>query len=459
MNALLRTISLLVLCELNALAADTLNDWKSVEIGKAGELTVRLRVKPSASLADEEWLAIEFENHGKSDIKIDMAQYRIESERSNLETGIFVSSGSLAHGNAHDLFPDAWDTVPIAERVVPPGVYRMIDHPSLYSSALLGLPPGDGCLVKAQVFVDLRINHERVKLEAKKFEFQWLYPDAKGFDAMRLRLLHLLANPRNAVQHAYILYTLLAVPELAQAASAQQLLAAIEPRVEAFSGRQYVLEHLNNQYAGESAVVEYFFSRIVDTDTLITEDLRSVPKVWDSRFLPALLNRFDVRHDSVSDVFVILRQQGTPQRAETQIASRLSNALLRFGWIEPGETYVPSVLAYQISLMGHTCDRNMIPRLMPYLDDKTQTIDVTQPGLSLDIRLPPLRVCDNALEAILEILDGSPGKGYKDAGFKFSSVRGARPQDVAEITEMRDKMITTVKQRLAELNGQPKEPR
>lgn len=450
---------LLVLSEINVLAADNIADWTAIEVGRTGDLIVRLRVRQETSLADEDWIAVEFDNVGKSDVKIDMAQYRMESERFNLETGIFVSSGSLVSGNTFDLFPHARDTIPVAERVVPPGVYRMIDHPSLYSSALLGLPPGDGCLVKAQIFVDLRIDNERVKLEAKKFEFQWLYPDAKGFEAMRLRLLHLLANPRNAVQHAYILHTLLAVPELAEAASAQQLLAAIEPRVEAFSGRQYVLEHLNNHYAGESAVIDHFFSRIVDSDTLITEDLRSVPKVWDSRFLPALLNRFDVRRDSVPDIFVILRQQGTPQRGDKQIASRLSNALLRFGWIEPGETYVPSVLAYQISLMGHTCDRAMIPRLMPYLDDKTQTIDANQLGLSLDIRLPPLRVCDNALEAILEILDGSPGKGYKDAGFKFSSVRGARPQDVDEITEMRDNMITTVKQRLAELNGQPKDQR
>jgi hypothetical protein len=332
----------------------------------------------------------------------------------------------------------------------------MIEHPSFCSSAMLGLPPCDGCLVKAEVFVDLRINNELVKLEAKKFEFQWLHPDAMGIDAMRSQLLYLLANPRNAVQHTYILQALLAVPELAQAASAQQLLAAIGPREDSFSGREHVLEHLNNHYAGAPIVVDYFYSRIVDTDKRITEDLQRVPKIWDSRFLPALLNRFDVHGHRWNDIFVILRQHGTPQRSDPQIASRLSNSLLRFGWIDPRQQYAPSALASNLTLMGHTCDRNMIPQLTPYLNDTTQTIDLTQAGLRIDIRLPPLRVCDHALEAILEILDGGSGKAYKAAGFKSTTTRRAGPDDGAEINRIRDRMITALKQRLVELNGQPK---
>jgi len=46
-------------CLTTANAAEDFASWQSIKLGQAGDLTVRLRVKKQASLADVEWLAIE----------------------------------------------------------------------------------------------------------------------------------------------------------------------------------------------------------------------------------------------------------------------------------------------------------------------------------------------------------------------------------------------------------------
>jgi len=46
----------------------------------------------------------------------------------------------------------------------------------------------------------------------RPFEFEWAYPDAAGFQRMRVRLKALLDDPNQRVAHAYFLHTLLKRP-------------------------------------------------------------------------------------------------------------------------------------------------------------------------------------------------------------------------------------------------------
>ena len=117
--------------------------WRTVPVGKVGGIEVRLRLLSPATLADEEWIALEFENRGQKPVRVVNARYRMESRRHGLATGKPLTSGGLASGNAYDLFSEAWETTPVTI-VLLRGTHRVVEHPSRYSSTLLGLPPKAG---------------------------------------------------------------------------------------------------------------------------------------------------------------------------------------------------------------------------------------------------------------------------------------------------------------------------
>jgi hypothetical protein len=65
-------------------------------------------------------------------------------------------------------------------------------------------------------------------------------------------------------------------------------------------------------------------------------------------------------------------------------------------------------------------------------------------SLPLSYRVPPLRVCDVALDATLTLLDGSPDEAYRRAGpLPF----GCDSLDAA-YADLRDRMIAALKRRL-----------
>ena len=78
-SSLLFLVSILTLS--GATIADEMDAWQVIEAGRSGELTVRFRVKRAASLADKDWIAIEFDNQGDEDIELESASYRFTSTR------------------------------------------------------------------------------------------------------------------------------------------------------------------------------------------------------------------------------------------------------------------------------------------------------------------------------------------------------------------------------------------
>src|SRR4051794_40694272 len=81
------------------------NVWRETVVLKDKDLTVRLKVLARPSLADTEWMALEFENRGKKPLTVEQAYYWMTAEYRPLGAGQSSGSGSLASGNTHDLFP------------------------------------------------------------------------------------------------------------------------------------------------------------------------------------------------------------------------------------------------------------------------------------------------------------------------------------------------------------------
>ena len=458
MRYLVVVVGMFLLGTLTPVGADDL-DWEKVNVAKDGQLEINVRFKKKASFADTQWLAIEFDNRSDEDINIKNARYRIESERFDIATEKPKSSGSLASGNEYDLFPHAWKSAPVADRIVKPGIYRMIDHPSLYSSALLGQPSKDGILVKATIHVSIEVNGKQTSSDAQ-FEFQWLHLGEKGTAQMQTRLKSMLKNPRDVVQHAYILNAHLRIPGVSQAVTSEELIKALPQRTQAFSGRGYILEHINQNHAKDPSVIAYFHKRLKAADKLIADDLRQLPDIWHDDFLEPLVVLIEGDDKELHNAFAVLGLHESPQKNDPQLARRLSAALTQKGFLDglKFETDGQAALAsINLRLYGKTHDRDIIPKLAPLLDNKTQICDPKRLSFASAFdnpdlpALPPLRVCDHALEAILTILDGEPNEAYKAAGvISLKEFRiGAEIDELSRATsEMRDKMIVTLEKRL-----------
>jgi hypothetical protein len=94
--------SFMALLPAATLLADDIANWKTYPLASHQNLTVNLHVGPEATLADEEWIAIEFVNQGGSLIELKEASYLMK--RTDRDFG---GQPSLAGGNKQSLFPDA----------------------------------------------------------------------------------------------------------------------------------------------------------------------------------------------------------------------------------------------------------------------------------------------------------------------------------------------------------------
>ncbi len=84
------------------------------------------------------------------------------------------------------------------------------------------------------------------------FQFEWLYPDAAGLQRMRARLKVLLTQPDPKLKRYYITSGLLQVPDVAQAVSVDELLAALEIRGHSRSSCPCIWEYLRVRAASDA---------------------------------------------------------------------------------------------------------------------------------------------------------------------------------------------------------------
>lgn len=177
-----------------------------------GDLSVVLLYPESATLADQEWLSVEFRNAGSEKIEIADASYRMDMEIWAADE--LRMTGNLASGNTYALFPHCWEVTPVAPRYVEPGIYTVSQHPSRYSSALLPIPSDHAFKVKANIHFRLTLadgTHISTPREGFPFSFRWEKPDAKGLATIEEEILAMLENPepKSASVHSYRLNALL----------------------------------------------------------------------------------------------------------------------------------------------------------------------------------------------------------------------------------------------------------
>ncbi len=335
----------------------------------------------------------------------------------------------------------------------PNKAHAVIDQPSDYSSALLGVGQKGGWLVRARfhVTVDLKGGGQlKTADQGVPFDFDWVYPDEAGFAAMRDRLRKLLRDPEKKMAGAYLIGALLDVPEAAKAVSCADLLAAVAKREGGAEGRVAIARHLGKHHKGDPAVVAFYKDRLAAGDQHAVLDASSV---WDTAYVEPMVRLYEDQGERHPAVLEILHHHRADWPADAKVASRLSAAFRKRHPIvdkKPGELTDKQLLTWATDLhyLAMTGDQTLVAALRPALDDRRAFRKGSDVLSATPMRPPTLRVCDCALDAILTLLDGGTDEAYRKAGVTFA-FRRDKDED-AKAAAARDKMIDALKRRLAD---------
>jgi hypothetical protein len=427
--------------------------WRETVVLKEKDLTVRLKVLARASLADTEWMALEFENKGPKPLTVRNGHYWIRAEYHDLKSGELAASGSLASGNTYSLFSYAWATTPVSRIVLEPGkTFRTVEQPSDYSSALLGVPPRAGWSVRGQIFMALDLRDGRhlrpSETAGVPFTFDWISPDEAGFKVLRTRLARLLRTPQNRAYHTYILGAYLRIPQIARVATVDELVKALARRREPFEGRGEVAAYLAKHFGKDPAVAAYYRQCLKDGDVIVFTELRD-PAFWDRSYVKPVVGLYESDARKYHHALDVLHQHRSDWIKDTGIVRRLS-AVVRRAYPALGEDVRQldkervGYWADAVMRLAMTGDRSVMVLLRPALADKRAFASTKFMSLPQRYRVPPLRVCDVALDATLTLLDGSPDEAYRRAG----TITVGRDNLDAAYAELRDRMILVLKRRL-----------
>lgn len=431
-------------------------EWSALEVLRNDQVEVRLHYRPQASLSDEDWLKLEFTRLAGNDVKLTNGNYRIESERFAADGKTLVSSGGLASGGIYDLSTD--------RRLM------QAEHPSRYSSALLGLAPQGGLIVKARLYLNLELSNgsrASTPTEGVPFTFKWNRPDEAGFRRMRHRLQVLLNEPQGESNrcHSYILGALLGIPEVSNDLPLAGLLAAIDRRSGGFDGREALVDHLKQRSSDIIEIRNHYLSRLESKDSRACEDLLRAPWLWDRRMIKPLVAMHELPNTPPFTELMVLSAHSADWADDRELPHRLSAPLLEhYGMFlkrTPEQLIQSKQLDYwamYASDLGHTRDRDALPFLIPFLSCKEAFMDPRLAKPNAPGQLPyPYRACDAALNAILTILDGDTTKAFQAAGIPEPTPTGiwtlGRTPSIDEMTTLRDKMILTLKTRLTSEGG------
>jgi hypothetical protein len=447
------------------------DDTNTIELLRSEEIVARLKVNSVASMADTNWLSIEFENLTDSGYRIKSLWCSIEREDSSTTTDDRFHSGDIFSGNSMDLFPHYFDSTHPVQIYVQPGLYETYQYVSDYSSTLLGLPTEDTIVVRAVLHLKVNWNYPEfinTPPDGVPFEFLWIYPDSSGFKAMQKRMRYLLQHPLR-IHHSIIENTLMHIPEVADAMQSIEILDRLTGKIPS-SERFYLplqlrrsdnwrirpnlWEYIDSYRANDPIVLEYL-ERLIETgnQAIVSNLCVSGRNLWSEKFVEPVLNEME-RGTSLSYLpYMWEHRDKWPE--ELSISSRLSALICKHRSFPKTPSEYSSkheilTVAYTLTEFGYTCDTTILPLIIPYLEDTTQWFDVKNKIIH-KVRSParPSRICDNALEAVLRILGVAPGDAYSEA-MKESDFRKPITTD-SRSRDLRDRMIKDLKKQLSEV--------
>jgi hypothetical protein len=413
--------------------ADT-NRWQSVVLWSNQTLSASLMYMPEASLANEDYMFVEFDNHTDKTLDVMQAWLGLPGTRTDRQTQKSVFMSDMTGGVIYN-------------GKLPPGKTKAVQH-GVFECGLanLGLPPKQGFHVELQAKADLRLTDGTTfstKADGEKFSFDWRYPNVDEIESMKIHLKELVANPKYDFGYSYRLLSLIRVSEVADALSLDELLSTLGTRQNSVDGRDSIVSEIARRFSNSPRVVAYYEKEFKNADSPAWDDCL-ISNIWNPEFIEPFIERYEQGKDVLT--LGVLAMHRTDWSGNPQYVARLSAALLKRQPIlnrDVSELSNDELCAWSTAVgdLSMVADTNFLKGLEISLDDKRVIPDCI-PKYSQQGRLPwTPRVCDRALGAILMIVDGDSWSAFKKAGIK-----GWRTKE--EDYAAHDKVIADLKTRL-----------
>ena len=427
MRLLLAWLIAMICCPSEGNAAEVqAAGWSTAVLWNSDVVSARLLFKPSASLADKNWLALELENHTLKPLEFGQTWMNLGMTLKEIPSGKVLTTSGLS---------GAFRSI----KTLPPGRHRFYGDTFEFASANMGLPPDTGLRVEVQAKVDTEITGgKRYKTpEAKpSFTFEWRYPSAAERTGMIQEMRQYLAAPGDLEKHLSRMSALFKVPQVQESLTLEDYLPALKASRDS-NVRHLLVPNLFARYSDDPRVLAYYREAFQKEPDVVYWDAATV-SVWNEEFLEPLVQgcEKDKWH-----YFSVLSRHSAEWRNRPPYVARVSAALLKHNPIlrrelrkipnEELEQWAKAVLE-----AGEVADPALVELLKPALKDQRQArINYGAGGWNEG------RVCDRALIAILQILDGDSWTAFKEAG-----ITGWRTDK--ERLEAHDRMIGILTDRL-----------
>jgi hypothetical protein len=413
--------------------ADT-NHWQSGVLWSNKVLSAKMLFLPKASVADEDCMALEFENNSSNVLDIAQAFLNVDGVWTDLATGKVVSSGGITGGVAYTgkLFP---------------GITTVTGYIFKAASANLGLPPKEGFHVDAVAIGDTRLNDGQVFATPKKgarFSFEWVCPTPMEVESVKPRFKELLNHPDNQFASGYRLDALVKVQELGDSASLDELLSALKSH-SWVDGKDAVMTIVGRRFPDDPKVISYFVEQLSRRDG---DAFFSFPReIWSN---PVFVKPLVVRYEKYGNDSMELQALRADWVTNRQIIARLSTALFKHHPVltrSVGDLSDSNLCEWcsAVSEAGMIGDTNFLRWLKPALDDKRSPGCISKYDSRPRLPWNP-RVCDYAVTAVLMITDSDSWSAFKKLG-----IEGWRTRE--ENYSAHDRVIQGLKKRLQSLNS------
>ena len=381
------------------------------------KIVVRLIVAREASLLDDEWLVLEFENPGNEEIRIQI-DYRMEWSIQDPNTGKLVASNNLCSGQIGST----------GKYELSPGTLRRLARPPSCQASCLCLAREYVVDRTARVEVKLHMTvvefaHRTVlaQVDDKSFEFLARSPQAADIAGLQDKLRALLKEPVNSMDHVYRLGSLLDVPAVADGMTTKELWEAADRRSEPFEGQRLILKYFHKHRKNDPELINLAANVISAHDQERLDWLGS--DVWDDAWVPLLVDWWlDI--PSLRRPLELLHWHSAAWKDDIGVRTRLSSKVRD---LYP-ETFAtsgrrqsshnaadPNQVVPGLKVAAMTHDPSLVAPLSPWLDDRR--VLVTEAAFGRLSNFGPyseLRVCDVAAKTIL-ITTGLGGSIGQDA--------------------------------------------
>jgi hypothetical protein len=439
--------------------------WNTLTVLEDQGLIVRCKVRQRVSPADAGWIVLELENQTDKPIHIKQWRYNIKFERLNVKENRQTAHGGLAQ---NDFSPQTYEYLDPARGeggIVPPrAVRRCVDMPSDAATASLLQTRGiSGTLWRRSgldrlkffpsVDIQLADGRELTSDPMEPVECEWWYPNEKDVEGMKQRLRRLLQNPyENGFSHSTLVLRLLDWPDVGSSMTREELFQAILRRSNG-ACRNFLMTYYKKRFPDDQEWAKYQKS---------LDDIRvryfspqgggvASPN-WDKSHVESLVRLYEAEPHA-GYCLRVLNGHRDDWIQNKEIVARLTAATIRnFPVLQKKlallETREKESWCRAVTELARCGDPEVIPRIQEGLADNERVQESKFfANDHFPIPPPPLRVCDSALHAILTILDGSPDGAYRKAG--YTPIR-RRVDEQAQLDQLRDGMIETLKKRLQE---------